>query len=109
MDSKDSPRGSPKEAKALGNPFFILVAGVYIYQTYHQNRQVGRLAMRATIWKVMRVLAIVGAMVSVGLLVMGIVLNNGAWSLPGAGGVVVFAILRYSVLGTREAKQETRD
>lgn len=54
----------------------------------------------------MRSITTAAAMISIGVLVIGILLNAGAWSIPGVVGLVVFGILRYSVFGTTEEKNE---
>lgn len=50
-----------------------------------------------------------GATISMSLLVIGILYNDGAWSMPGVVGTVIFSTLRFGVFGTAKEKKEMGD
>lgn len=65
--------------------------------------------MKDRIMKFMRWLTMAGATISMSLLVIGILYNDGAWSMPGVVGTVIFSTLRFGVFGTANEKQEMGD
>lgn len=60
--------------------------------------------MKEKILSFLRALTMAGAMLSMGALVIGILYNDGAWSIPATVGAVVFSGLRFGLFATEAEK-----